>query len=99
MSLKAMIFEAFIKVWARDSAPEELAILIDEEFGSQILKKVKKVGIQFALTVEKSGREIFDFEYGDKFGDHLKSSNHAGLKLWCVIIRHTKKKILCNKNV
>ena len=45
---------------------------MDEQFGEQVILSARKDGILFALTMEKSGQEEFDFEYGQKFGDHLK---------------------------
>lgn len=48
------------------------AILVDEEFGAAILKDAKRKHIPFALSVEKSGQQLFDFEYGKNFPAHIK---------------------------
>ena len=33
------------------------------------------MGIKLAAPVEKSGQKIFDFEYGDNFGEKIKEVN------------------------
>jgi len=71
---KGIIFEAFKKVKRRmnSALPEgTLGVLVDEEFGSEILRAAKKLGAVVILTTEKSGQKIFDFEYGPKFGQHI----------------------------
>lgn len=30
-----------------------------------------ELGVQLAMPVEKSGQEEFDFEYGERFGEHI----------------------------
>lgn len=69
---KIIVYEAFKKALAYGVSKEEGAILVDEEFGSPILLDAKAQGFTFALTVEKNGQEEFDFEYGEKFGEHIK---------------------------
>ncbi len=78
--LKAMIFEAFLWVWKNDSFPEELGILADEAYGKEILEKANKLGIITSVSVEKSGQDIFDFEYGEKFGEHIQQVNPTYIK-------------------
>ena len=47
------------------------AILVDETFGLQVQQKAKEMGIKYAAPVEKSGQKVFDFEYGDAFGEKI----------------------------
>ena len=68
---KKMIWQAFKVVWSKSKSKEALGILVDEEFGSEILRSAKKSGAVTILTTEKSGQPIFDFEYGAKFGAHI----------------------------
>jgi len=68
---KQMIWQAFKAVWSKSKNKEELGILVDEEFGTEILKAARKLGAVVILTTEKSGQKVFDFEYGVKFGAHI----------------------------
>ncbi|OGY42295.1 MAG: hypothetical protein A2Y82_04855 [Candidatus Buchananbacteria bacterium RBG_13_36_9] len=68
---KQMIFQAFKAVWNKSKSIEGLGILVDEQFGTEILKQAKKLGAVRILTAEKSGQKAFDFEYGAKFGAHI----------------------------
>lgn len=69
--LKKVIYEAFRKALFMGVESVGAAILVDEEYGSEILIDAHKKGYTTILTTEKSGQEIFDFEYGDKFREHL----------------------------
>lgn len=77
---KGIIFAAFKEVWNKgkcdekcgcDYCKESLGILVDEEFGSEILRAARKLGAVTILTTEKSGQTVFDLEYGAKFGAHI----------------------------
>ncbi|MCX6745737.1 MAG: DUF2090 domain-containing protein [Candidatus Parcubacteria bacterium] len=71
---KQMIWQAFMVVQRRlkSALPGgESGILVDEEFGSEILRAAKKLGAVTILTTEKSGQLVFDFEYGARFGAHI----------------------------
>ncbi len=68
---KKMIWQAFLKVHLKSHFKEYLGILIDEQFGSEILREAKKLGVITILTTEKSGEKVFDFEYGKDFGKHI----------------------------
>ena len=74
-SYKQIIFEAFLKVYKTYKNKEDLAILIDEEYGKEIILQAQKLNIKYALTTEKSGQTQFAFEYGKNFRKHLKSFN------------------------
>src|SRR5438067_3989281 len=69
---KMLIFEGFQKA-IDDGAPKAYGgILVDEEFGADIVRRAKKEGYNFAMPVEKSGQDEFDFQYGDDFGSHIE---------------------------
>ena len=68
---KSLIWEAFAKVYRKQRDKTGLGILIDETFGSGIIKKAKKLGAVVSVPVEKSGQKVFDFEYGQNFGKHI----------------------------
>lgn len=68
---KKIIWQAFLKVHLKSQFKECLGILVDEQFGSEILKQAKKMNIVTILTTEKSGQKVFDFEYGENFDKHI----------------------------
>ena len=47
------------------------ALLVDEQFGETVARKAKADGDIFAMPVEKSGQDEFDFQYDDQFGEHI----------------------------
>ncbi|MEK9180136.1 MAG: DUF2090 domain-containing protein [Patescibacteria group bacterium] len=69
---KHVIYEGFLAALNMGISKEDGAILVDEELGTEIHKEAQVAGITRILTVEKSGQDEFDFEYGDAFGAHIK---------------------------
>src|SRR3989338_1136540 len=72
---KMIIYDAYRKALSMGVKNEYAGILIDEQYGSAVLVDAGKNGVQFAITMEKSGQEEFDFEYGEDFGEHLEKFN------------------------
>src|SRR2546425_7915984 len=82
---KRTIFEGFQQAIA-DGAPRESAgLLVDEQFGADIARTAKREGLIFAMPVEKSGQDEFDFDYGDEFGRHILDFDPAFAK---VLVRY-----------
>jgi 5-dehydro-2-deoxygluconokinase len=82
---KKTIFEGF-KLSIKKSVPKEIAgLLVDEEFGSGVLREAKKNGFAFAMPVEKSGQEEFDFEYGEDYVKHIEEFDPTFVK---VLVRY-----------
>ncbi len=82
---KKMIFEGF-KLALKKGVPRELAgLLVDEEFGTDILREAKKSGLTFAMPVEKSGQDEFDFEHRDKYPMHVEEFDPTLVK---VLVRY-----------
>jgi myo-inositol catabolism protein IolC len=69
---KKIIYEGFKKAVSERIPKGEAAILVDEEFGSEVLLDARVSGFNICLTTEKSGQEEFDFEYGTNFKDHIE---------------------------
>jgi len=78
-SLKAVIFEGARIAWERTKTGE-VAILVDEGYGSTATARAREVGIPLAVSVEKSGQAVFDFEYGDAFAEHIDRTDPAYVK-------------------
>ena len=70
-SMKDIIFDGFIEAKNSGISSGDPAILVDETFGLQVQQKAKEMGIKYAAPVEKSGQKVFDFEYGDAFGEKI----------------------------
>lgn len=82
---KKIIFEGF-KLSLKKKVPKKIAgLLVDEEFGSSVLKEAKKDGLSFAMPVEKSGQEEFDFDYGENFAKHIEEFDPTFVK---VLVRY-----------
>ena len=82
---KQIIFEGF-KAAVKKKVPKEIAgLLVDEEFGTAILKEAKRDNFNFAMPAEKSGQEEFDFEYGDQYAKHIEEFDPTYLK---VLVRY-----------
>src|SRR5580693_3048810 len=70
---KQVIYDGF-KAAVKDGVPEQKAgILVDEQFGSAILRDASVRGYTTACAVEKSGQDEFDFEYGEHFTTHIET--------------------------
>lgn len=69
---KRVIFEGFKRALEQGAPKDAAGILIDEQFGADAAREAKREGILLAMPVEKSGREDFDFEYGEDFGAHIE---------------------------
>lgn len=82
---KKIVFEGF-KLSIKKNVPKEIAgLLVDEEFGSSVLREAKKDGLTFAMPVEKSGQEEFDFDYGENFAKHIEEFDPSFVK---VLVRY-----------
>ncbi len=68
---KRRIFEGFQEAIAQGAPRAHAGLLVDEEFGADIARQAKADGLTFAMPVEKSGQDEFDFEYGEDFGAHI----------------------------
>jgi myo-inositol catabolism protein IolC len=69
---KEYIYQAIQLSETKYNLPKEsLCVLVDEIYGSNILRSATAHNVATMQTVEKSGQEEFEFEFGDDFGSHL----------------------------
>jgi myo-inositol catabolism protein IolC len=69
---KAVIFDGFQLAISEGAPADEAGLLVDEQYGADTARKAKADGRIFAMPVEKSGIDYFDFEYGEAdFGKHI----------------------------
>jgi 5-dehydro-2-deoxygluconokinase len=69
---KQVIYDAFQAAVAAGVPKERAAVLVDEQFGSAILRDCAKNRYFTACPAEKSGLAEFDFEYGEDFAKHIE---------------------------
>jgi 5-dehydro-2-deoxygluconokinase len=68
---KHLIFEGMIQAVAAGSEPDVTGVLVDEQFGSTVPEEAHEKGLKLAMPAERSGQNMFDFQYGDDFGEHI----------------------------
>jgi 5-dehydro-2-deoxygluconokinase len=71
-AIKQVIYDGFKAAVAGGVAREKGGILVDEQFGTAILRDAAKQGYATACPAEKSGQDEFDFEYGEDFAKHIE---------------------------
>lgn len=82
---KQVIYEGFQRAIDGGVPAEHAGILVDEQFGSAILKDAAAHGRIFACPAEKSGQDEFDFEYGEQFREHIEAIHPTFCK---VLVRY-----------
>jgi 5-dehydro-2-deoxygluconokinase len=82
---KQVIYDAFKAAVAGGMPKDRAGILVDEEFGSAILRDARQQGFITACPAEKSGQEEFDFEYGADFARHIEQFDPTFCK---VLVRY-----------
>jgi len=84
-SAKRVIYDAFTTAVRAGVPKEKAGILVDEQFGSSILRDANASGYSTSCPAEKSGQDEFDFEYGDDFGKHIEAFHPTFCK---VLVRY-----------
>lgn len=70
---KRLIFDGMVIAAEAGEDPSLMGVLVDEQYGADVAREARKHGLKLAMPVEKSGQDLFDFEYGDAFGEHIES--------------------------
>jgi 5-dehydro-2-deoxygluconokinase len=68
---KHLIFEGLLQAVGAGADASVSGALVDEQFGSTVPAETKERGLKLAMPAERSGQEMFDFQYGDDFGEHI----------------------------
>lgn len=84
---KMLIYKGIKKAVENLVPKENAAILVDEEYGEEVLLDAKLNGFITILTVEKSGQEEFDFLYKD-YKEHIEKFKPDFVK---VLIKYNPK--------
>ncbi|MEA2225904.1 MAG: hypothetical protein QOE67_1186 [Solirubrobacteraceae bacterium] len=69
---KHLIFEGVLEAVASGADPSVTGVLVDEQFGSTVPQEARERGLKLAMPAERSGQNMFDFQYGDEFGEHIE---------------------------
>ena len=82
---KRVIYEGFKEAVEVGVLKTHAGILVDEEFGAAILRDASANGFVTAVSVEKSGLDEFQFEYGNDFARHIEAFDPTYAK---VLVRY-----------
>jgi myo-inositol catabolism protein IolC len=82
---KKVVYDGFEAALAGGVPREKAGILVDEQFGWDVLKDAVSKGYSVSCPAEKSGQDEFDFEYGEDFAAHIEKVNPTFCK---VLVRY-----------
>lgn len=69
---KMVIYEGFLSALEGGVDRLTAGILVDEQLGAEVALRAARERLIFAMPVEKSGQDEFDFEFGDDFASHIE---------------------------
>jgi len=72
---KLLVWEGFRRGVAEGIPATEAGVLVDEETAAQVARAATAAGVLLAMPVERSGQDVFDFEFGEDFGSHIEDFN------------------------
>jgi myo-inositol catabolism protein IolC len=72
---KHLIFEGLQQAVAAGADASVTGVLVDEQFGGTVPEEARAQGLKLAMPAERSGQNMFDFQYGEEFGAHIEHFN------------------------
>ncbi len=69
---KHLIFEGLQRAVADGADASVTGVLVDEQFGGSVPEEARAQGLKLAMPAERSGQNMFDFQYGERFGEHIE---------------------------
>jgi 5-dehydro-2-deoxygluconokinase len=69
---KHLIYEGLERAVAAGADPSVTGVLVDEQFGGSVPEEARAKGLELAMPAERSGQSMFDFQYGEEFGEHIE---------------------------
>jgi 5-dehydro-2-deoxygluconokinase len=69
---KHLIFEGLLQAVRAGATPSVTGVLVDEQFGSTVPEQAREEGLKLAMPAERSGQNMFDFQYGEDFAAHIE---------------------------
>jgi myo-inositol catabolism protein IolC len=70
---KHLIFEGLQRAVVEGADASVTGVLVDEQFGGTVPEEARAQGLKLAMPAERSGQNMFDFQYGDRFAEHIES--------------------------
>jgi myo-inositol catabolism protein IolC len=70
---KHLIFEGLQQAVAGGADASLTGVLVDEQFGGTVPAEARAQGLKLAMPAERSGQNMFDFQYGEDFPKHIES--------------------------
>src|ERR1039458_7454481 len=69
---KHLIFEGLQQAVTAAADGSITGVLVDEQFGGTVPEEAREQGLKLAMPAERSGQNMFDFQYGEEFGTHIE---------------------------
>jgi myo-inositol catabolism protein IolC len=69
---KTLVYQGLLKAIELGVDAGSVGILVDTQFGAHIIADARSKGIPVSICVEKTGKKVFDFEYGARWVDHIR---------------------------
>jgi myo-inositol catabolism protein IolC len=82
---KHLIFEGLQQAVTAGADASITGVLVDEQFGGSVPEEAHAQGLKLAMPAERSGQNMFDFQYGDDFGKHIETFDPDFVK---VLVRY-----------
>jgi len=82
---KQVIYDGFRAALLAGVPRQKAGILVDEQFGAEILHNASAHSYSTGCPAEKSGQSEFDFEYDENFADHIEAFHPTFCK---VLVRY-----------
>jgi myo-inositol catabolism protein IolC len=82
---KHLIFEGLQQAVAAGADPSITGVLVDEQFGGSVPEEARAQGLKLAMPAERSGQNMFDFQYGEDFAKHIEQFDPDFVK---VLVRY-----------
>lgn len=83
-SYKTVIYEGFERAVAAGLPHDKMGVLVDEQFGAEVIARARQKHFTLCICVEKSGQDEFDFEYPD-YAKHIEKHDPTFVK---VLVRY-----------
>ena len=80
LAAKKLVWQGFLAALTQGVPRDAAGLLIDEQYGSDIARAAREQGINFAMPVEKTGRDEFQFEHGDAFARAIEEYDPTYIK-------------------
>jgi myo-inositol catabolism protein IolC len=82
---KHLIFEGLQQAVTAGADASVTGVLVDEQFGGSVPEEAHAQGLKLAMPAERSGQNMFDFQYGEDFPKHIESFDPDFVK---VLVRY-----------